>query len=109
MPLLLLMWQCGEGAKGFAPIPGTIEMLHPWNNEGAPPEDKVRAWDEHETRLFRFQGPLGSVSNMLGHERVTGSLQLSFACLRMKQILCSLPGQSGGALLYCGSSGLQRM
>ncbi|XP_054580019.1 desmoglein-2 [Eptesicus fuscus] len=41
VPLLLLMWQCGEGAKGFAPIPGTIEMLHPWNNEGAPPEDKV--------------------------------------------------------------------
>lgn len=42
VPLLLLMWQCGEGAKGFAPIPGTVEMLHPWNSEGAPPEDKVR-------------------------------------------------------------------
>nr|KAF6358142.1 desmoglein 2 [Pipistrellus kuhlii] len=41
VPLLLLMWQCGEGAKGFAPIPGTVEMLHPWNSEGAPPEDKV--------------------------------------------------------------------
>ncbi|XP_059563391.1 desmoglein-2 [Myotis daubentonii] len=41
VPLLLLMWQCGEGAKGFAPIPGTVEMLHAWNNEGAPPEDKV--------------------------------------------------------------------
>ncbi|XP_052011710.1 desmoglein-2 [Apodemus sylvaticus] len=41
VPLLLLMCHCGEGAKGFAPIPGTIEMLHPWNNEGAPPEDKV--------------------------------------------------------------------
>uniref|UniRef100_A0A673U421 Desmoglein 2 n=2 Tax=Suricata suricatta TaxID=37032 RepID=A0A673U421_SURSU len=41
VPLLLLMCQCGEGAKGFTPIPGTVEMLHPWNNEGAPPEDKV--------------------------------------------------------------------
>lgn len=41
VPLLLLLCHCGEGAKGFAPIPGTIEMLHPWNNEGAPPEDKV--------------------------------------------------------------------
>ncbi|XP_060233621.1 desmoglein-2 [Meriones unguiculatus] len=41
VPLLLLICHCGEGAKGFAPIPGTIEMLHPWNNEGAPPEDKV--------------------------------------------------------------------
>uniref|UniRef100_A0A5F9CHI8 Desmoglein 2 n=1 Tax=Oryctolagus cuniculus TaxID=9986 RepID=A0A5F9CHI8_RABIT len=41
VPLLLLICHCGNGAKGFAPIPGTIEMLHPWNNEGAPPEDKV--------------------------------------------------------------------
>ncbi|XP_057554253.1 desmoglein-2 isoform X2 [Hippopotamus amphibius kiboko] len=41
IPLLLLMCHCGKGAKGFTPIPGTIEMLHPWNNEGAPPEDKV--------------------------------------------------------------------
>ncbi|XP_058532888.1 desmoglein-2 [Ochotona princeps] len=41
VPLMLLMCHCGEGAKGFTPIPGTIEMLHPWNNEGAPPEDKV--------------------------------------------------------------------
>ncbi|XP_037661499.1 desmoglein-2 [Choloepus didactylus] len=41
VPLLLLMCHCGEGAKGFTPIPGTIEMLHSWNNEGAPPEDKV--------------------------------------------------------------------
>lgn len=41
VPLLLLMCHCGESAKGFTPIPGTIEMLHPWNNEGAPPEDKV--------------------------------------------------------------------
>ncbi|XP_066208994.1 desmoglein-2 [Saccopteryx leptura] len=41
VPLLLLMCHCGDGAKGFTPIPGTIEMLHPWNNEGAPPEDKV--------------------------------------------------------------------
>lgn len=45
VPLLLLMCHCGEGAKGFAPIPGTIEMLHPWNNEGAPPEDKVSPSD----------------------------------------------------------------
>ncbi|KAM5222148.1 desmoglein-2 [Ctenodactylus gundi] len=41
VPLLLLMCHCGAGAKGFTAIPGTIEMLHPWNNEGAPPEDKV--------------------------------------------------------------------
>uniref|UniRef100_G3UAT3 Desmoglein 2 n=1 Tax=Loxodonta africana TaxID=9785 RepID=G3UAT3_LOXAF len=41
VPLLLLVCHCGEGTKGFAPIPGTIEMLHPWNNEGAPPEDKI--------------------------------------------------------------------
>lgn len=41
IPLLLLVCHCGKGAKGFTPIPGTIEMLHPWNNEGAPPEDKV--------------------------------------------------------------------
>ncbi|XP_017652577.1 desmoglein-2 [Nannospalax galili] len=41
VPLLLLICHCGEGAKGFTAIPGTIEMLHPWNNEGAPPEDKV--------------------------------------------------------------------
>ncbi|XP_006835192.1 PREDICTED: desmoglein-2 [Chrysochloris asiatica] len=41
VPLLLLMCHHGEGAKGFAPISATIEMLHPWNNEGAPPEDKV--------------------------------------------------------------------
>lgn len=41
VPLLLLVVQCGKGSKGFTPIPGTVEMLHPWNNEGAPPEDKV--------------------------------------------------------------------
>ncbi|XP_054439472.1 desmoglein-2 [Pteronotus mesoamericanus] len=41
VPLLLLTCHHGQGAKGFAPIPATIEMLHPWNNEGAPPEDKV--------------------------------------------------------------------
>ncbi|XP_004703134.1 desmoglein-2 [Echinops telfairi] len=41
VPLLLLMCHCGEGAKGFAAVPGTMEMLHPWNNEGAPPEDKA--------------------------------------------------------------------
>ncbi|XP_036679583.1 desmoglein-2 [Balaenoptera musculus] len=41
VPLLLLMCHCGKGAKHFTPIPGTIEMLHPWNNEGAPPEDKA--------------------------------------------------------------------
>ncbi|XP_029402865.1 desmoglein-2 [Mus pahari] len=41
VPLLLLICHCGGDAKGFTPIPGTIEMLHPWNNEGAPPEDKV--------------------------------------------------------------------
>ncbi|XP_055994335.1 desmoglein-2 [Sorex fumeus] len=41
VPLLLLMAHCGEDAKGFTAIPGTVEMLHPWNNEGAPPEDKV--------------------------------------------------------------------
>lgn len=41
VPLLLLLCHCGRGAKGFAPIPGTVEMLHPWNNEGAPPEDKA--------------------------------------------------------------------
>ncbi|KAG8516767.1 Desmoglein-2, partial [Galemys pyrenaicus] len=40
VPLLLLMCHCGEATKGFTVIPGTIEMLHPWNNEGAPPEDK---------------------------------------------------------------------
>ncbi|XP_043852848.1 desmoglein-2 [Dromiciops gliroides] len=44
IPLLLLLCHCGGaggGAKGFTAIPGTVEMLHPWNNEGAPPEDKV--------------------------------------------------------------------
>ncbi|XP_075388837.1 desmoglein-2 [Tenrec ecaudatus] len=41
VPLLLLMCHCGEGAKGFAAVPGTMEMLHPWNSEGAPPEDKA--------------------------------------------------------------------
>ncbi|XP_051019116.1 desmoglein-2 [Acomys russatus] len=41
VPLLLLMCHCGEGAKHFTPISETIQMLHPWNNEGAPPEDKV--------------------------------------------------------------------
>ncbi|XP_074058171.1 desmoglein-2-like, partial [Macrotis lagotis] len=44
IPLLLLLCHCGgagAGAKGFTVIPGTVEMLHPWNNEGAPPEDKV--------------------------------------------------------------------
>ncbi|XP_037364593.1 desmoglein-2 [Talpa occidentalis] len=40
VPLLLLMCRCRVDIKGFTPIPGTIEMLHPWNNEGAPPEDK---------------------------------------------------------------------
>uniref|UniRef100_A0A5F4VSD7 Desmoglein 2 n=1 Tax=Callithrix jacchus TaxID=9483 RepID=A0A5F4VSD7_CALJA len=43
VPLLLLICHCGKGVKGFTPIPGTIEMLHPWNNEGAPPEDKKAA------------------------------------------------------------------
>ncbi|XP_068955958.1 desmoglein-2 isoform X2 [Petaurus breviceps papuanus] len=44
IPLLLFLCHCGGaggGAKGFTAIPGTVEMLHPWNNEGAPPEDKV--------------------------------------------------------------------
>ncbi|XP_036611715.1 desmoglein-2 [Trichosurus vulpecula] len=44
IPLLLLLCHCGGaggGAKGFTAIPGTVEMLHPWNNEGAPPEDKI--------------------------------------------------------------------
>uniref|UniRef100_A0A4X2K366 Cadherin domain-containing protein n=1 Tax=Vombatus ursinus TaxID=29139 RepID=A0A4X2K366_VOMUR len=44
VPLLLLLCHCGGaggGAKGFTAIPDTVEMLHPWNNEGAPPEDKV--------------------------------------------------------------------
>ncbi|XP_044538802.1 desmoglein-2 [Gracilinanus agilis] len=45
LPLLLLLCHCGGGggggAHGFTAIPGTVEMLHPWNNEGAPPEDKV--------------------------------------------------------------------
>nr|XP_020848218.1 desmoglein-2 isoform X2 [Phascolarctos cinereus] len=44
VPLLLLLCHCGGaggGAKGFTAIPGTVEMLHPWNSEGAPPEDKV--------------------------------------------------------------------
>jgi desmoglein 2 len=54
VPLLLLVCHCGEGAKGFTPIPGTIEMLHPWNNEGAPPEDKVSSLDINVTHLFLF-------------------------------------------------------
>ncbi|XP_072460577.1 desmoglein-2 [Notamacropus eugenii] len=44
IPLLLLLCHCGGaggGTKGFTAIPGTVEMLHPWNNEGAPAEDKV--------------------------------------------------------------------
>lgn len=49
---MLLMCNCGEGAKGFTPIPGTIEMLHPWNNEGAPPEDKVSASGVNEACMF---------------------------------------------------------
>ncbi|XP_012581238.1 PREDICTED: desmoglein-2 [Condylura cristata] len=40
VPVLLLMCHCGKGTTGFTLIPGTIEMLHPWNKEGAPPEDK---------------------------------------------------------------------
>ncbi|XP_038622616.1 desmoglein-2 [Tachyglossus aculeatus] len=41
VPLLLLLCQCGEKAKGFSAISdGPVQMLHLWNSEGAPPEDK---------------------------------------------------------------------
>ncbi|PNJ80946.1 desmoglein-2 [Pongo abelii] len=62
VPLLLLMCHCGKGTKGFTPIPGTIEMLHPWNNEGAPPEDKV-------VPSFR---PVDQGDNLVGRNGVGG-------------------------------------
>lgn len=69
------MCHCGDSAKGFTPIPGTIEMLHPWNNEGAPPEDKVRYQLSMKLVFFSdFKEALGSVSNILGLERVKWSL-----------------------------------
>lgn len=77
IPLALLMCHCGESAKGFAPIPGTIEMLHPWNNEGAPPEDKVSG----TACSSDFKGASGGVSNILGHEKAKRSFQISFTCL----------------------------
>ncbi|XP_004470294.1 desmoglein-2 [Dasypus novemcinctus] len=61
LPLLLLTCHSGKGAKGFTPIPGTIEMLHPWNNEGAPPEDKVVP-----SLLVGVQGKNSAVGNGTG-------------------------------------------
>ncbi|XP_052597564.1 desmoglein-2 [Peromyscus californicus insignis] len=81
VPLLLLICHCGEGAKGFTPIPGTIEMLHPWNNEGAPPEDKVvpslLVADHAENSAVR-NGVGGAGGSMLKESLVKGSSSASF-------------------------------
>uniref|UniRef100_A0A8C9DMP2 Desmoglein 2 n=1 Tax=Prolemur simus TaxID=1328070 RepID=A0A8C9DMP2_PROSS len=77
VPFLLLMCHCGDGAKGFTPIPGTIEMLHPWNNEGAPPEDKVvlplLAVDQGDSLAVR-----NGVGGMTKEATVKGSSSASF-------------------------------
>nr|XP_048298631.1 desmoglein-2 [Myodes glareolus] len=81
VPLLLLLCHCGEGAKGFTPIPGTIEMLHPWNNEGAPPEDKVvpslLVADHAENSAVR-NGLGGAGGAMIKESLVKGSSSASF-------------------------------
>ncbi|KAL1773744.1 desmoglein-2 [Sigmodon hispidus] len=81
VPLLLLVCHCGEGARGFTPIPGTIEMLHPWNNEGAPPEDKVvpslLVADRAENSTVR-NGVGGAGGAMVKESMVKGSSSASF-------------------------------
>ena len=79
VPLLLLICHCGGGAKGFTPIPGTIEMLHPWNNEGAPPEDKVSTSDSDAIRYW--SGFIG------GHGEFVQSHFVTQTSLELKTIL----------------------
>ncbi|XP_063087874.1 desmoglein-2 [Cavia porcellus] len=85
VPFLLLLCHCGEGAKGFTPIPGTIEMLHPWNNEGAPPEDKVvpaiLAVDHAENATVRNE--VGSA--MANEGTMKGSSSTSFFKVQQDQ------------------------
>lgn len=81
VPLLLLICHCGEGAKGFTPIPGTIEMLHPWNNEGAPPEDKVvpsLLVTDHAGNSAVRNGVGGAGGAILKENMVKGSSSASF-------------------------------
>uniref|UniRef100_A0A8D2CXY2 Desmoglein 2 n=1 Tax=Sciurus vulgaris TaxID=55149 RepID=A0A8D2CXY2_SCIVU len=111
VPLLLLVCHCGEGAKGFTPIPGTIEMLHPWNNEGAPPEDKVVP-----TLLAVDHGENSAVRNGIGgtiakEATMKGSSSASFT--KVQHDLSEADGRweehrsllSGGATQFMGTSG----
>ncbi|KAM6148372.1 desmoglein-2 [Erethizon dorsatum] len=114
VPLLLLLCHCGEGAKGFTPIPGTIEMLHPWNNEGAPPEDKVvpslLAVDHGENLAVR-NGVGGAVTK---EAIAKGSSSASFS--KVQHDLNEMDGRweehrsllTGGATQVTGTTGATR-
>ncbi|ELW64618.1 Desmoglein-2 [Tupaia chinensis] len=114
VPLLLLFCQCGEGAKGFTPIPGTIEMLHPWNNEGAPPEDKVvpplLAADHGESLVVR--NGIGGVGGAMTKETtMRGSSSASFT--KVQHDMSEMDGRweehrsllSGGATQVTATAG----
>ncbi|XP_069324603.1 desmoglein-2 [Eulemur rufifrons] len=110
VPFLLLMCHCGDGAKGFTPIPGTIEMLHPWNNEGAPPEDKVvlplLAVDQGDGLAVR-----NGVGGMTKENTVKGSSSASFT--KVQQEMSEMEGRweehrsllTGAAAQVTGTAG----
>ncbi|EHB15919.1 Desmoglein-2 [Heterocephalus glaber] len=113
VPLLLLLCHCGEGAKGFTPIPGTIEMLHPWNNEGAPPEDKVvpsLLAVDHGENLAARNGVGGAITKEATRK---GSSSASFS--RVQHDLTEANGRweehrsllSGAAAQATGTAGAQ--
>ncbi|KAF6087855.1 desmoglein 2 [Phyllostomus discolor] len=115
VPLLLLMCHCGKGAKGFAPIPGTIEMLHPWNNEGAPPEDKVvpslLTADHRESVAVGSGARVGVGAGVVKESTVKGSSSASFT--RVQHDMSEVDGRweehrshlSGGATQVTGTAG----
>ncbi|KFO35159.1 Desmoglein-2, partial [Fukomys damarensis] len=114
VPLLLLLCHCGEGAKGFTPIPGTIEMLHPWNSEGAPPEDKVvpsLLAVDHEENLAARNGVGGAITK---EATAKGSSSASFS--RVQHDLTEADGRweehrsllSGGGTHVTGTAGALR-
>ncbi|NXU88635.1 DSG2 protein, partial [Xiphorhynchus elegans] len=83
IPLLLLLCPCGLGAKGvggaktFAAITDYSEaILHPWNSEGAAPEEKALLGFIPPTALGNSKGATtaaAAAAGMSGGEIVTGA------------------------------------
>uniref|UniRef100_K9J3J6 Putative cadherin egf lag seven-pass g-type receptor n=1 Tax=Desmodus rotundus TaxID=9430 RepID=K9J3J6_DESRO len=115
VPLLLLKCHYGKSAKGFAPIPGTIEMLHPWNNEGAPPEDKVvpslLTVDHRENVAVGSSAGGGAGAGAVKESTVKGSSSASYT--RVQHDMSEVDGRweehrshlSGGATQVTGTAG----